>query len=82
MKRNCKHKAGYYLRIMVFIGVLLFVDFFFPNSVKAAAGYADLSAMTNGHEVTSGYMVDGDYKFVPTVSDQTQINFGGDWDNS
>lgn len=81
MKRNCKHKAGYYLRIMVFIGVLLFVDFFFPDSVKAAAGYADLSAMTNGHEVTSGYMVDGDYKFVPTVSDQTQINFGGDWDN-
>ena len=66
---------------MVFIGVLLFADFFFPDSVKAAAGYADLSSMGNGHEITSGYTVDGDYKFVPTVSDQTQIRFVGDWDN-
>ena len=81
MKMNCKHNAGYYIWIMVFIGVLLFADFFFPDSVKAAAGYADLSSMGNGHEITSGYTVDGDYKFVPTVSDQTQIRFVGDWDN-
>ncbi len=66
---------------MVFIGILLFADLFFADSVNAAAGYADLSSMANGHEVTSGYMVDGDYKFVPTVSDQTQIRFVGEWDN-
>ena len=81
MKRNWKHHAGYYLRVMVFIGILLFADLFFADSVNAAAGYADLSSMANGHEVTSGYMVDGDYKFVPTVSDQTQIRFVGEWDN-
>lgn len=61
---------------------VLAAGFVSAKPAEAAAGYADLSTMGNGHEVTSDYTVDGDYKFVPTVSDATQIYFGGNWDNT
>ena len=51
------------------------------KQAEAAAGYADLSAMKNGHEVAMGYEIDGDYKFVPMVTDETEIIFSGEWDN-
>lgn len=63
------------------IGIMA-AGFAYAKPAEAAAGYADLSEMKNGHEVTSDYTVDGDYKFVPTVSDKTQIRFSGAWDNT
>lgn len=75
MKRNIR----WFSRI--FCGILLFILCFRAETTWAAAGYADLSEMKNGHEVTRDYEVDGDYKFVPTVTEDTEILYSGDWDN-
>lgn len=72
-----KNKIGIFLAC-----ALTIAGFASARPAEAAAGYADLSTMSNGHEVTSSYVVDGDYKFVPTVTDQTQITFSGNWDNT
>lgn len=81
MKYEKKGKEKRILRLAIFVGILLFADFFCVKKADAAAGYADLSTMENGHEVTMGYEIDGDYKFVPMVTDQTEIIFSGEWDN-
>lgn len=77
MKWN--HRIGSFLAACVLTTIAGFAS---AKPAEAAAGYADLSTMGNGHEVTSDYVVDGDYKFVPTVTDQTQIVFNGNWDNT
>lgn len=64
-----------------FLGALFLSVCFRATAAWAAAGYADLSEMKNGHEVTQEYEVDGDYKFVPTVNENTEILFSGEWDN-
>ena len=78
-QKNRKRKKS--LRLSVFVGILLFMELFHMKQAEAAAGYADLSAMKNGHEVAMGYEIDGDYKFVPMVTDETEIIFSGEWDN-
>lgn len=61
--------------------VILLISGLLLKPAWAAAGYADLSEMENGHEISRGFEVDGDYRFVPMVSEQTDIVFSEGWDN-
>lgn len=74
-------KKRFRWKVPVILGIFLFWTVLQTRTVQAAAGYADLSEMQNGHEVTSGYEVDGDYIFVPKVTEHTEIVFDGEWDN-